>query len=526
MRYLKIYWCWILILGWAAKPVPLHAEPPAVVVLANRNVDASIELARYYMEKRSIPYEHLCILDLPTGEQMARDDYNNRLRDPLLSFLRKHDWITQKPRPDQEVLFHETPWNTTDSSLQYLVSMYGVPLRVADTRFRIVTRITDRLGKPGAKNLAAVDAELALLLAPPYDIAGTAPNPLYRKMVMTRELGGHYVVVATRLDGPDPGTVRDMIDDALFAERYGLQGRAYFDARGLTQGPYFKGDFWIREANERLKRLGYETAIDLEEAIWPDVYPMEHAAFYLGWYTEDVDGPFTREAFEFQRGAITYHLHSANAVSLRTDDRYWAGPLLKRGSAATMGSVSEPFLTYTPDLNIFIDRLIYGFPFGDAAYMSQSVLSWQMTFVGDPLYRPFRYSLAQQMAHLKEDDRPEIEWAHIRHANQLIRDGQFNPALAYLRAQLKSSDSWVIREKLADLYVRNNLLNQAGREYEYLLEHTASPVTAARVGGQWIRVLQSIGASQRAEKVANLLKRKWNNHPAMQWLDWIRDDVD
>ena len=31
--------------------------------------------------------------------------------------------------------------------------------------------------------------------------------------------------------------------------------------------------------------------------------------------------------------------------------------------------------------------------FGDAAYYAEPVLSWQTTFVGDPLYRPFALAL-------------------------------------------------------------------------------------------------------------------------------------
>ena len=37
--------------------------------------------------------------------------------------------------------------------------------------------------------------------------------------------------MVSRLDGPDPDTVRRLIDDALLVEKEGLKGRAYFDAR-------------------------------------------------------------------------------------------------------------------------------------------------------------------------------------------------------------------------------------------------------------------------------------------------------
>ena len=42
------------------------------------------------------------------------------------------------------------------------------------------------------------------------------------------------------------------------------------------------------------------------------------------------------------------------------------------------------------DLGFFKGRLaILGLGLNEAAYMAESQVSWQMCFVGDPLYRPF-----------------------------------------------------------------------------------------------------------------------------------------
>ncbi len=496
------------------------AKEPLVVVLANRNVPESVELAQYYMAARNIPAEHLCVLDLPSGEQMARHHYSNNLREPLLAFMRERGLIEQEARPPNEVDGHQTPWITTASRVDYVVSMYGVPLRVGDTRFRLMTRITDRLGHPRFKNMAAVDSELALLLAPPYDISGPLTNPLHHAVSTSRTLGpDHYAVVAARLDGPDPDTVRRMIDDTLFAERYGLLGRMYFDTRGLKGGPYYLGDYWIREAQERFLRLGYETVIDSEEEVWDAAFPMEHAVLYMGWYEEHVTGPFTRGDFRFQPGALAYHIHSSSAVSLRKADRYWAAPLLAKGAVATMGAVSEPFLQYTPNLQVLSERLAHGYSFGDAVHMANSVLSWQIAVIGDPLFRPFRYSVAEQLEHLKEDERPEIEWAHIRHANLLIQQGRFNVALSYLRARLREGESLVIRERLGDLYALNELYGDAGKQYEKVIEGAVTAETAVRVGARWMGILRWLGHDDRANALRHQLKRTWGDHPTAAWLD-------
>jgi uncharacterized protein (TIGR03790 family) len=55
----------------------------------------------------------------------------------------------------------------------------------------------------------------------------------------------------------------------------------------------------------------------------------------------------------------------------------------------TAGAVYEPFLSGTPHLDILVARLLKGYSWGEAACMAQSQLSWQMCFIGDPLYRPF-----------------------------------------------------------------------------------------------------------------------------------------
>lgn len=492
-----------------------------VIILANGRVPESLELAEYYMQARGIPVSHLCVLDLPAGEQMSRHDYVRRLRDPLLVFLREGGWITQTARPENEVEFHETPWITTASDVQYIVSMYGVPVRIGDTRLRLASRVADHLRRPGWKNMAAVDSELALILAQPYSIAGPASNPVFGQFHVNREIGeNNFLVVATRLDGPDAATVRRMIDGALLAEQHGLQGRFFFDAQGLSEGAYFLGDYWIREAHDLARRAGFETVLDLHEETWSDYFPVEHAAVYLGWYDSHITGPFRQPDFAFPPGAIAYHIHSGSAARLRTADRHWTGPLLKRGAAVSMGAVSEPFLIYTPDLRIFMDRLLRGHTFGDAAYMSQSVLSWQMTFVGDPLYRPFAVRLP---ALLSESDESASSWAHIQQANLWILQGRVHPTLLYLQQVAHESGCLMVREKLADLLVRNDFLQQAGREYGHILESTSSPVTAARVAGTWMRILRAVGADEQARMVRASVEAAWSGHPALRWLDAVEE---
>lgn len=496
-------------------------NPPnnAVVIVANAAMPQSRELARYYADARGIPAVDICLLTLPEDESMSRKDYEERLRDPLLEFLRKRKLVDQVRRNPDSIQRNETAWTTLSSSVQYLVLIHGVPLRIQDTRWTLTRVIGDQLKRINEKNAAAVDSELAMLLAGPYAIGGQIANPLFNRHGRDelKSAPGAGLIVA-RLDGPGAGHVRQMIDESLKAEKYGLLGRAYFDGRGISEGPYYVGDYWIREAYERFKREGFECTLDGAPATWGRSYPMEDVAVYIGWYQASVDGPFLRPDFRFRPGAVACHIHSGSAVSLRTTTDYWTGPLVARGAAATWGAVSEPFLSFMPHVDIFAARLCSARPFGDSVYMSLPALSWQVTVVGDPLFNPFRHTLEEQIRHLEQDGLPDAEWAYLREVNKMVREGRFNTALNYCREKVNATGSLVLRERLADLYARNDLYDDAGRQYEQVIEEARTVETAVRVGARWMLILRLLGDKERADKLEAIIREKWKGSEVLSWL--------
>lgn len=495
-----------------------------VVVLANQNVAGSVGLAQYYMKARGIPEDRLCVLDLPEGEAISRVIYEDRLRDPFLEFLREHKWVDQVQRNPQLVRPDETPWTTQSSTVRYVVLMRGIPLQIADTRLRLVGKVADRFRGLSGNDSASVESELMLALMPPYPIKGPSANPFFQQLSFDDAvLPGQAPLVVTRLDGPDVACVRRMIDDAIFAETCGLHGRAYFDSRGvLDQSSYALGDYWIREACERFAREGYECMLDRQDPVWGIAYPMEDVAVYMGWYEEHAVGPFERADFRFRRGAVAYHLHSSSAATLRSGTQFWAGPLLARGAAVTMGAVGEPLLRFTPQLNVFADRLCTGRAFGLSAAMSIPAASWRIAVVGDPLYRPFRHTVDEQIAQLEKEGRPEVEWAYVRKINQFVREGRFNPALDLCREQLKKRDSLVLREKLGDLYAKNELYSEAGVEYEAVIDKAVTAETAVRVAARWLTILLYLGEREKADRLEAAVRERWKGSPVLPWLETAR----
>ncbi len=513
-----VRWSFLLGMLWLGE-TSVVAQPEDVVILANGNSPISLELAAHYQQARGISSNSLCVLDLPVTELITRTDFNRRLRDPLLEWLRVTERIAQTPLPPAPN--GAVRWRTEDCQVKYLVSMHGVPLRIADTRLTLGPAITGTFTKGGAvTDTAAVDSELAILLHPGYGLNQLIPNPLYGEMVWPAVgTEGQTILIAARLDGPDPARVHRMIDDGIAAERTGILGRAYVDTRGLAQGGYVVGDRWMQEAYHRLIREGYDCVLDRDSGVFAPDFPMEDAGIYLGWYTEHVAGPFLRPDFAFPQGAVAYHLHSGSASTLRSKEKKWAGPLLARGATATMGAVHEPYLAYTPQLDVFIHRLCNGLSFGESAYLAQRALSWQMTVVGDPLYRPFKHTLEEQIRFLEAEGDPRVVWGYGRQINRMVRQGRFNIALRYCREKIAQTGSPLLREKLGDLYAINDLVDDAVKEFEQVALQASSASTAMRAGAKAAFLLRAQRGGPVATELLATLRERWEGAVETGWLD-------
>ncbi len=509
----------ILALLLAACCASMGAERDGVVVLANRNVPESLALAAEYVALREIPTNRIIALDLPTNEAISRDFYDLKLRDPLLERLRALQLIRQTQRELKSVQRHESAWRTVESSVKYLVSMYGVPLRIADTSLWLVEHLERRLNSGPITDGAAVDSELALALAESYPLKGVVHNPLSRQ-ARWADLGAqtNTLLLAARLDGPDPATVRRMMADAVWAEKYGLLGRAYFDLRAEQDDDYLMGDRWLFSAWGQFAQAGFDLSLDRQNSLFGPLYPMTDACIYFGWYTEQVVGPFLDTLFKFNRGAVAYHLHSGNAKTLRSKEAHWVGPLLARGACVSVGTVDEPFLGQTVDVGAFAERLLAGNNFAESVYMALPSLSWQTTVVGDPLYAPFRLSLEEQIRNMERDGLREVEWGYLRVLNLLVREGRFNVALEYAREKIKSTESLVLQERLGDLLAMNDLASDAVQSYEIVLTRTEDPRVALRVGMRCAAVQRALGEQKKTAAMLAALRARWPDEPHIKLL--------
>ncbi len=461
-------------------PLPALAGGEEVVVVYNSRLTESKALADYYARKRNVPQEQVFGFKLPVGDEISRKEFHEDLQRPLAQKLAAQNLWQFGPGELPGTNGHPVPATrkVVASKIRYAVLCYGVPLKILrDPNLREPAEETMR--PEFRRNEAAVDSELACLprLQEKTVLAGPFGNPLFGVTNAARLHPTNGLLIVARLDAPTPRLARGLVDKALQAEADGLWGRAYFDLRNITEPAYKPGDDWIRNAAQLARQAGFDTIVDENGGVWPASFPMDHIALYVGWYTEHVTGPFTRPEVEFMPGAFAYHLHSYNAASLRTTNNNWAGPLLAKGATCTMGSVDEPYLGGTPEPAVFASRWLFlGFTFGEAASAAQSVLSWQTTVVGDPLYRPFGKIPLEAQQELEQRKSPLIEWSVLRLANLARMNGATPATLAVsLEETPATKESAVLTAKLGDFYAAQGKPSSAIAAYQRALTLAPSP---------------------------------------------------
>ena len=389
-------------------------EPAEILVIANRNASGSVGLAEYYMKARNIPEANLVKLWVTDKEWCSREEYERKVVPQVRRYVEEH----KRSRP-----------------IRCLLLMYGVPLKVnppemtaADKRAveelrkkesalrKLLKRPAGQVPESKKKleaevsevqkriavltqtdERASLDSELALVQVADYPKAGWTANPFFlgfknQKLPIERE----NVLMVSRLDGPSREIVKRVINDSIEAEKKGLSGTAYFDARWpdpaktkdakQLQGYAFY-DASIHKAAEQVRKSGKLAVVvnDKPELFQKGECP--NAALYCGWYSlaRYVD------AFQWQPGAIGFHIASSECQTLKSpDSQVWCKRMLEEGVAATLGPVSEPYVQAFPVPEVFFATLLDGrLALAECYALSVPFWSWQMVLIGDPLYRPF-----------------------------------------------------------------------------------------------------------------------------------------
>lgn len=292
--------------------------------------------------------------------------------------------------------------------LQLLLGSLELPIR--DRRNDLYQRVEQVYGTYGLFGLAAmeqsrlseehgdasIDSELSLLWwdRPLYGAAWRLANPLHHAF---RKSGAAHraipVLMVSRLDASTADLASGLVDRAMEAERQGLNGTVYLDARGLPlkdpSDAYGRYDQSLRDLHQFImQHTTYRSQLDNTEVRFQRPGAAPDVALYSGWYRLRQ----YEDAFTFRTGAIGYHMASAEAVSLHNSgESGWCKNALDHGITATLGSVGEPYLDAFPEPLEFAGLLMTGqYSLVEAYYLTSRWVSWRMVLIGDPLYNPWK----------------------------------------------------------------------------------------------------------------------------------------
>ncbi|PYI83199.1 MAG: hypothetical protein DMF09_12465, partial [Verrucomicrobia bacterium] len=101
-----------------------RAEQPladSAIVVYNKAVPESVELAKFYAEKRGIAPDHLIGLDCSTEEEITREQYDATIAGPLRDVFSQRHWWAVNESPGK-------PPVVTASSVHFVAIIKGVPL--------------------------------------------------------------------------------------------------------------------------------------------------------------------------------------------------------------------------------------------------------------------------------------------------------------------------------------------------------------------------------------------------------------
>jgi len=487
-----------------------------LLVVYNGNDPDSKALAEYYASKRDIPAERVLPINCGMTEEITRAEFEKTIRQPILDYIMQKNWMTRQSaemRLGTRVLRLLV---ATHNDIWAIVLMRGVPLKVAPD-----PSDDDAMEHEPAlqTNCASVDSELALLPIFGFPKGGFVPNVFFdaRGMGLHRvgaELARNIILV-TRLDGPTPAQVHRMIDDSLWAEKNRLAGLAVVDTRNITdvKNGYLSGDVWLRNSRTMLQHDGWTVKFDDKEAVLPATDPCNQVAIYLGWYSGQAEGPWVTKPDRFVRGAIAYHLHSYSAATVRSDTGNWVGPLIAHGADATMGCVYEPYLALTPHEDIFTKHILAGDYFAEAAYASIPGLSWMVTVVGDPLYRPFRVPLETALAASATPHTSHDDWLLLQQVNRELVTGQLMATTDVLQDSIRVPGAGPVAEEyLGDLLEKLNDADphySVDQAYKKAMAAYTLPVDRIRVGLKLAQYYSNHSEDSRAQAQLDMLRQQF-----------------
>ncbi|HYI97870.1 MAG TPA: TIGR03790 family protein [Bryobacteraceae bacterium] len=338
-------------------------KPENVLVVVNGASALSRDIGDYYQQRRAIPKNNICVIQIPERETITRQEYDRLIAAPVASCLKFRRLV---------------------ESVLYIAITQGVPIRVK--------------GSGGVSgDIASVDSELALLYShfhgQKHALAGPLPNPFFRQRDADFRHPQFPIYLVTRLAAYNLAGVKAMIDRSLAAKN---AGKFVFD---LRSGGDVDGDSWLRNAAIVLPK----DRVVLEESSTV-VYGQKRVIGYASWGSNDKNRRQRHLGFDWLPGAIATEYVSTDGRTFERPPDSWnigtwgnkatwfAGSpqsmtldFIAEGATGASGHVNEPYLQFTPRPDFLLPAYHDGRNLAESYYLSLPALSWQNIIIGDPL---------------------------------------------------------------------------------------------------------------------------------------------
>jgi uncharacterized protein (TIGR03790 family) len=334
-----------------------------VLLVVNRRDTASVEVAKYYRPRRSIPLKNVCFLETTSQEEISFGVYQNEIEKPIAQCLGKAGLR-------ERVL--------------YIALTMGVPLKI------------EGASSASATERSSVDSELALLYGKlhgtSFQRAGSVPNPFFGKRSEPFRHPRFPIYLVARLAAFDVAETKAMIDRSLAAHN---QGKFVLD---LSTGDK-NGDGWLRTAAVLLPPS--RVVLDDTKRV---LYDQQDVIGYAGWGSNDPNRQRRNLGFQWLPGAVATEYVSTNARTLRRPPDDWsfrgwsdkhvmfggtsqslAADYIDQGATAATGNTYEPYLVACARPDYLLPAYFDGRTLAESYYLSIAMLSWQGVLLGDPL---------------------------------------------------------------------------------------------------------------------------------------------
>jgi uncharacterized protein (TIGR03790 family) len=353
------------LLAWFAAvlailPNAAATSPERTLVVVNRGVQISEQIAEYYVHRREIPDANVCRIRAPRKEQITRREYDAWVEPGVRECLAKGD---------------------LKERIAYIVTTKGVPLKIS-----------------GDGN-AAVDSELTLLYdrlnGKEHPLEGKVANPFFGQPSATFDKTRFGMYLVTRLTGYDLEDVKGLIDRAQQAQNRGFvvidgnQGNAMGERALVNAARILPGG-----------RVHYENESS-------PTYDVRGVIGYAAWGSNDrrrLSEGRRDPGLEWLPGGIATEFVSTDGRTFEEPPKdwrpasweergaFWRGSpqsltadFIHQGATGASGHVYEPKLDGAPQPDILFPAYLQGRTLAESFYLSIRYLSWMNVVVGDPL---------------------------------------------------------------------------------------------------------------------------------------------